>query len=82
MEGALTMKDIKILHLCLSIEGALKNRSFQGFTNDDGTPAHWKQVEKFLKEELAKGRRVLPMSKNCVGFDYQTGCPGHAKDEE
>jgi len=63
-------------HVQLDIEGALKNRSFYGFRNEDGTPAHWKQVEKFLKESLAEGKVYLPMG-DCEGFSFVTGCPGH-----
>lgn len=29
-----------------------------------------------LCDELAKGRRVLPLGE-CDNFDYQTGCQGH-----
>jgi hypothetical protein len=31
--------------------------------------------------ECGFGRRVLPMSDECEGFDYQTGCPGHEYDD-
>ena len=46
-------------------------------TNDDGSKATENEVHAFLLDQLAMGRKLLPMSKDCVGFDYQTGCPGH-----
>jgi hypothetical protein len=64
-------------HVCMSVEGALRNRDFNGFKNEDGSKPHWTEVKKFLEEQLELGRRVIPMSKECIGFDYQTGCPGH-----
>ena len=70
-----------IVHVCLSVRGALLNRSFDGFTNSDGTTATRRQVEEFLLEELSKGHEVIPMSNDCVGFDYKTGCPGHKKED-
>ena len=67
--------------MCMDIEGALRNKSFGGFTNDDGTPCSKKDVKKFLQEQLSLGRRVIPLGK-CEGFDYQTGCPGHIAEPQ
>jgi hypothetical protein len=71
------------IHLCQSVEGALKNWG----------KAEWASVAKSSKctiEELkqefwdmhSKGIRVIPVDPTCEGFDYQKGCPGHeVKDE-
>lgn len=68
-------------HVKMDIEGALKNRSFQGFVNEDGTKAHWRKVEKYLKEELAAGKIYLPFGE-CEGFDFKNGCPGHPTEKD
>lgn len=39
-----------------------------------------KEVKAFLREQLALGRRVLPMG-DCDNFDYQTGCRGHIVED-
>lgn len=73
----------EIVHMSLDIRGCLENgrrdkgRSFRGFTNEDGSAATESEVHAFLLDQLAMGRKLLPMSKDCEGFDYQTGCPGH-----
>lgn len=41
-----------------------------------------REVKDFFKYQLMLGRRVLPLSDECEGFDYQTGCPGHAIQED
>lgn len=70
------------IHVCLDIRGAIRNRSYQGFTNDDGSEASESEVEFFLLDELLKGRKVLPMTNPpCDGFCYQTGCPGHENNK-
>ena len=78
------MKEIR--HMCLDIEGALRyhgKRSMRGLIKEDNG-AEWtdKMVRDYLKECLAKGWKVLPFSKDCEGFDYQRGCPGHLINEE
>ena len=35
-----------------------------------------REIRKFLADQLAKGRELLPCG-DCEGFDYKTGCPGH-----
>jgi hypothetical protein len=42
-----------------------------------GTAATRTEAIEWLYDELAKGRRVLPMGPPCEGFSYETGCPGH-----
>ncbi len=47
------------------------------FDNDYGFPITVEEARDFLKLELYKGRKVLPMGKKCDKFDYQKGCSGH-----
>ena len=77
------MKTIR--HMCVDIRGVLrwKDRDLKGmFTDDNGRTMSADEIRNELYDELAKGRRVLPMSKECVGFDYQTGCPGHPVEDD
>lgn len=71
-----------IYHMCMSIEGAILNaKMLKGCITVDGyTLQTVKEIRDFMKGELAKGRRVLPMGK-CSNFCYQTGCKGHEKPE-
>lgn len=73
---------VRTLHLSLDIAGYLMNhtrkRDYAGmFRHDDGRPMTADEAKRTLLAELASGKRVLPMSDECEGFDYQTGCPGH-----
>lgn len=65
---------MSVFHISLDIRGALKNRSFHGFTDDEGNKVHWRKVKKYLEEELDSGKRLLPMSQDCKKFDFQNGC--------
>lgn len=49
----------------------------------DGQPQTPESLVTYLYDELAKGRRVLPMGE-CPHWDYQTGCGcrSHAKAQE
>lgn len=71
-----------IYHMCMSIEGAILNaKTLKGCITVDGyTLQTVKEIRDFMKGELAKGRRVLPMGK-CSNFCYQTGCKGHERKE-
>jgi hypothetical protein len=62
----------------MSIEGAIINaKMLKGCITVDGqTLETVKEIRDFMKGELAKGRRVLPIGK-CSNFCYQTGCKGH-----
>lgn len=73
----------KIVHLCLDIEGGIRNaKDLNGAITVDGrTLMTVKEIREFLRYQLALGRRVLPMS-DCDDFDYQTGCRGHVMEEE
>ena len=68
-----------LFHICLHVRGTLKNKSFGGFVNDDGSPAKTSDVEDYLLDQLSLGRERIPIGKPCKGFDYKTGCPGHEK---
>ena len=71
-----------ICHMCMSIDGAILNaKTLKGCITVDGyTLQTVKEIRDFMKGELAKGRKVLPLCK-CSNFDYQTGCRGHEKPE-
>ena len=71
-----------IYHTCMSIDGARLNaKMLKGCITVDGyTLQTVKEIRDFMKGELAKGRRVLPMGK-CSNFCYQTGCKGHERQE-
>lgn len=68
----------KVIHLCLSIEGGIRNaRSLRGCIEVDGkTLQTTEEVRAFLRKQQDMGRRVLPMSPDCKNFDYQKGCQG------
>ena len=72
----------QIVHMCLDIQGGINNaRCLKGNITVDGkTLRTEKEVKAFLREQLAMGRRVLPMC-DCDNFDYQTGCKGHPWEE-
>ena len=68
------------IHCCVSIRGALKwpKRKLRGMLVDEsGRKLTADEVREWLFDQLALGRRVLPMGAPCEGFSYETGCPGH-----
>lgn len=68
----------KLIHCCLDIKGGIKNARFLcGSIEVDGKPLQTvPEVRQFLRDQLALGRKVLPMG-DCDNFDYQKGCRGH-----
>lgn len=62
-------------HMALDIEGALRNRMYDGFT-ESGKPVPVAEVEAELRERKAAGEKLFPMA-TCEGFSPKTGCPGH-----
>jgi hypothetical protein len=64
------------IHICLSVRGALWNRSFDGFRHNDGLPMTRREAFDGLCDELSKGHEKLPMG-DCDNFDWKTGCRGH-----
>ena len=70
----------RTVHMCVSIEGVLRwpdKDLVNMFSDDNGHRQPARMVRDFLKLELLKGRRVLPMGEPCEGWSYETGCPGH-----
>ena len=73
------------VHVCLDIRGALswtKKRLARLMRHESGRWATADEAREALLDEVAKGRKVLPIGEPCEGFDYQTGCPGHTKGGE
>lgn len=72
----------KTIHCCLDIQGGIKNARFlHGCITVDGRTLNAvSEVREFLRGELSKGRKVLPMG-DCDNFDYQLGCLGHEVPE-
>jgi hypothetical protein len=74
-----------VLHTCLDIRGALawpKARLKGLLRHDDGREASSEEVHEWLCDQLAAGKRVLPMGEPCDGFSFETGCPGHVQTPE
>lgn len=71
----------RVIHLSLSVRGALLNWSdqeFKGvFSHPDGRKMTPHEAKNALMDELAKGHEVIPCSNGCEGFDFKKGCPGH-----
>lgn len=78
------MSTSKTWHMCVDIQGALRRSDkelVRLFTDPDGVKRSGRYVRDFLKLELMRGKRVLPIGDECVGFDYVNGCPGHINEE-
>lgn len=65
-------------HMCLSIEGALRDvNAFIGFVEHNGKTLYDpEEIKMRLLEYQDKGNKVLPCD-GCDNFDYETGCLGH-----
>jgi len=66
-------------HMCMDVRGALRNGMWKlgGMQHDDGRPMTADEAFDALCDEIAKGRRVIPLG-DCDNFDYQEGCNGHS----
>jgi len=64
-------------HVSMSVRGALKNKSFEGFTDANGNEVTKNQAQDFLMDQLSMGREKVPFGEPCEGYDYIKGCPGH-----
>lgn len=64
-------------HMCVSVEGMLRNREFRGMQHTDGRPMSRREAETVLYKLHADGVKLLPMGDACEGFSNDTGCPGH-----
>ena len=76
----------RIIHMCLSVRGALNWSKAEMKRMAPCIEVEGKQlqtadeVKNFLLDELSKGHEVLP-SGDCDNFDWKTGCKGHGKQE-
>jgi protein gp37 len=70
------LRKAKCIHVKLDIAGAIKNKSFAGFSDDQGKFLTRQQAEAELMAMQAKGIKYMSMG-DCQGFDPQVGCPGH-----
>ncbi len=75
-----TERKINIMHTCMNVSGAIKNaKSLKGCIEENGeTLETVAEIRACLNRHLAAGRRVLPLC-DCLGFSFQTGCPGHSE---
>lgn len=74
-----------IIHCCIDVRGYMRGpkRNLAGLFRDSAgrrlTPDEARDV---LMDHLAAGHEVITVGPACEGFDYKTGCPGHAEDGE
>jgi hypothetical protein len=82
------MSSTRIVHMSLSVRGALKNwddSDFSGLMINEETGEYLtsSQAKDALLDELLKGHEIIPFGAPCEGFDYGGGgCPGHDTVEE
>jgi hypothetical protein len=65
-------------HLCINIEGALKQRSIKIFEDDEGRILSTKAAKEMLEEEKAKGHKYFC---GCDNRDTEGRCLGHEQHE-
>ncbi len=69
------------IHLRLDIRGAINNFKKSEWKNvvrdDDGTYLSPSDVKSYFLDCLSEGKKYLPFGTPCVGWSYETGCPGH-----
>lgn len=72
-----------IRHMCIDIDGALKNaQMWKGCITVDGRVLNTvEEVREFFRKQKAMGREVLPLG-DCDNFDYKKGCLGHPSEAE
>lgn len=71
-----------IHHLCLSVEGGIRNaKELKGCIEENGqTLETVAEIRDCLKKHLAAGRKRLPFC-DCLGFSFEKGCPGHNEED-
>jgi hypothetical protein len=67
----------KIYHVSLSVKGALRQRKKITYMEDNGKQISDAEAREFLMQCLSEGKRLIPIGKECEGYSYETGCPGH-----
>jgi len=78
----------KIIHMCVSVRGALRNfkaSEWVGCCTDTETGRQLSadEIHDAFCDALAQGHEVVPFGGACEGFDYSGGgCPGHEVPEE
>lgn len=76
----------RIVHMCLDVRGAMmwpKSRLKGMFRHVvTGKPCTYAESMESLMDHVAQGHIVIPIGNECDGFSYETGCPGHERDEE
>ena len=66
----------KHYHLGIDVRGAIRNRDYEWFHREDGTPATPQEAFDYLCDKLAAGVERIPVGE-CDNFDPKTGCRGH-----
>ncbi len=66
----------RTFHVSLSVEGALRNRSYDGLVGDDGNPLSRAKAEQELRAASLNGVKLIKASE-CDDFDPDKGCRGH-----
>lgn len=65
-------------HFCQSVSGAIRNwdkKTWEEVGRDNNMTGP-QMKERFRIMEF-EGKKVIPINKECEGFSYETGCPGH-----
>ncbi len=63
-------------HMRLDIKGAIRNKSFKGFTDDKGNSLPPKIAEAQLKIMDYEGKRYMKIG-DCDNWSEEEGCLGH-----
>ena len=66
------------VHMSISVDGALRNKTFSGFQFDDGRQMTRAEAKKQLEKLQAQGIKAIGSNK-CDNFDPSEGCKGHKK---
>ena len=73
------LRRVTSFHLAMNVEGALGNKSFDGFTDrESGRSLSRDEAKAELEMLLARGVKFIVMG-DCDSFDAQSGCRGHKK---
>lgn len=74
----------KTIHMCVDLQGSLRrtDRELSAlFHGDNGETLSGRYVRDWIKLQLMKGIKVVPMGPRCEGFSDIDGCPGHETPE-